>query len=40
MFTKLGQVYVDACERLAQLNLTEVQREMVHVVVETLQSDD
>jgi len=40
MFTKLGQDYVDTCERLTQLNLTEVQREVVHVVVETLQSDD
>ena len=34
MFTKLGQDYVDACERLAQLNLTEVQqREVVRVLV-------
>jgi len=33
-FTKLGQDYVDACERLAQLNLTEVQqREVVRVLV-------
>jgi nucleolar MIF4G domain-containing protein 1 len=29
-----GQDYVDACERLAQLNLTEVQqREVVRVLV-------
>jgi nucleolar MIF4G domain-containing protein 1 len=29
-----GQDYVDACERLAQLNLTEVQqREIVRVLV-------
>ena len=34
LFTKLGQDYVDACERLAQLNLTEVQqREVVRVLV-------
>ena len=33
-FAKLGQDYVDACERLAQLNLTEIQqREVVHVLV-------
>ena len=34
MFTELGQDYVDACERLTQLNLTEVQqREVVRVLV-------
>jgi nucleolar MIF4G domain-containing protein 1 len=34
MLTKLAQDYVDACERLAQLNLTEVQqREVVRVLV-------
>jgi nucleolar MIF4G domain-containing protein 1 len=34
MFINTGQDYVDACERLAQLNLTEVQqREVVRVLV-------
>ena len=33
-FAKLGQDYVNACERLAQLNLTEIQqREVVRVLV-------
>ena len=33
-FLKLGQDYVDACERLAQLKLTEIQqREVVRVLV-------
>jgi hypothetical protein len=33
-FANVGQDYVDACERLAQLNLTEVQqREVVRVLV-------
>jgi MA3 domain len=33
-FANTGQDYVDACERLAQLNLTEVQqREVVRVIV-------
>jgi nucleolar MIF4G domain-containing protein 1 len=33
-FINIGQDYVDACERLAQLNLTEVQqREVVRVLV-------
>jgi hypothetical protein len=32
--TNTGQDYVDACERLAQLNLTEVQqREVIRVLV-------
>ena len=33
-FVNTGQDYVDACERLTQLNLTEVQqREVVRVLV-------